>query len=141
MTETMNAALNGLLNYAEKKGMIEAADRIYCRNRLLQILRRDEPREGDFASGEPLEALLNTLCDDAVERGVIDDGVVSRDLFDSLLMDAVTPYPHEVREKFRALYEQSPRAATDWFYAFSQDTNYIRRDRIARDRKWVYDSA
>ena len=134
MTEKVNAALPGLLDYAEKRGLIEAEDRTYCHNRLLQILRRDE-------SDAPLEDLLKTLCDDAVERGLISDGVVSRDLFDSLLMDVVTPYPHEVREKFRTLYEKSPAAATDWFYAFSQDTNYIRRDRIARDRKWVYDSA
>ena len=140
MTEKVNAALLGLLDYAEKKGLIAAEDRTYCHNRLLQILRRDEPGEGDLASDAPLEELLKILCDDAVERGLISDGVVSRDLFDSLLMDAVTPYPHEVREKFRTLYGESPAAATDWFYAFSQDTNYIRRDRIARDRKWVYNS-
>ncbi len=141
MTETINEALLGLLDYAEKRGLIAAEDRTYCHNRLLQILRRDEPGEGSLASDAPLEQLLKVLCDDAVERGLIGDGVVSRDLFDSLLMDAVTPYPHEVREKFRTLYEKSPAAATDWFYTFSQDTNYIRRDRIARDRKWVYDSA
>ena len=39
-------------------------------------------------------------------------------------------------EKFNSLCAQSPRAATDWYYNFSQDTNYIRRDRIERDVKW-----
>ena len=78
------------------------------------------------------------LTDSAVERGLIADGVVTRDLFDSLLMDAVTPYPHEVRRTFSEKLQDSPLAATDWFYALSCDTNYIRRDRIARDRKWIY---
>ena len=78
MTEKVNAALPGLLDYAEKRGLIEAEDRTYCHNRLLQILRRDEPVEGNFASDAPLEDLLKTLCDDAVERGLISDGVVSR---------------------------------------------------------------
>ena len=56
-------------------------------------------------------------------------------------MGVLTPAPHEVRAKFRSLYAVSPERATDWFYAFSQNTNYIRRDRIARDQKWVYESA
>ena len=73
-----------------------------------------------------------------MEKGIIEDGVVTRDLFDSRVMDIVTPWPHEVRRKFRALFSENPEAATDWFYRFSNDTNYIRRDRIARDRKWVY---
>ena len=66
---------------------------------------------------------------------------MARDLFDTKLMGVLTPAPHEVRAKFRNLYAVSPEQATDWFYAFSQNTNYIRRDRIARDQKWVYESA
>ena len=66
---------------------------------------------------------------------------MARDLFDTKLMGVLTPAPHEVRAKFRSLYAVSPERATDWFYAFSQNTNYIRRDRIARDQKWVYESA
>ena len=131
-------ALLGLLDYAEEKGLIEACDRTYCENRLLQILRLDAPEGGDEAMRAPLPDLLQVLIDSAVRRGVMDEGIVAADLFDSLLMDALTPYPHEVRRRFAEKYAESPRAATDWFYAFSCDTNYIRRDRIARDRKWVY---
>ncbi len=39
--------------------------------------------------------------------------------------------------QFKSLYAQSPKTATDWYYEFSQDTNYIRRDRIAKDVKWI----
>ena len=134
-------ALLGLLDYAEEKGLIESCDRIYCENRLLQMLRLDASEGGDEALKAELSELLQVLIDSAVSRGVIDEGVVAADLFDSLLMDAVTPYPHEVRRRFAEKLSESPRAATDWFYALSCDTNYIRRDRIARDRKWIYDSA
>ena len=78
------------------------------------------------------------MTDDAVSRGVCPDNQTARDLFDTKLMGVLTPRPHEVRTSFRTLYEVSPREATDWFYRFSQDTNYIRRDRIAKDKKWTY---
>ena len=131
-------ALLGLLNYAEEKGLIEACDRIYCENRLLQVLRLDAPEGGDEARKAELPQLLQILINSAVARGVIEAGVDAADLFDSLLMDAVIPYPHEVQRRFAEKLQDSPLAATDWFYQFSQDTNYIRRDRIVRDRKWVY---
>ena len=137
-TAAIRPALLGLLNYAEEKGLIEACDRTYCLNRLLQILRLDAPEGGDTAMQAPLPVLLQELIDSAVRRGVIEEGVVAADLFDSLLMDALTPYPHEVRRRFAEKFAESPQAATDWFYTFSCDTNYIRRDRIARDRRWVF---
>ncbi len=138
MAEKTYPALLGLLNYAEEKGLIEACDRTYCANRLLQILRMDAPDAEGGALNAPLAELLKILTDSAAARGVIAEGVVAGDLFDSLLMDAVMPMPHEVRKTFAEKYAESPLAATDWFYAFSCDTNYIRRDRIARDRKWIY---
>ena len=138
MAVNVNGALSGLLNYAEEKGLIEACDRTYCFNRLLQMMQLDGPDGEVKALVAPLAELLKVLTDSAVERGLIADGVVTRDLFDSLLMDAVTPYPHEVRRTFSEKLQDSPLAATDWFYALSCDTNYIRRDRIARDRKWIY---
>ena len=51
-------------------------------------------------------------------------------------MGRLTPPPREVIARFRSLYKESPKKATDWYYEFSQDTNYIRRDRIARDMRW-----
>ena len=129
----MNGAyLDALVHYAIGCGLIEQADACYVKNRLLEILRLDEaPTEGE---------MLAALTDDAVQRGLIGDSVTERDLFDTKLMGALTPYPHEVRAEFARRYAASPEAATDWFYRFSQDTNYIRRDRIAKDLKWKYAS-
>ena len=84
-----------------------------------------------------LEAILAGLLDDAVERGVCDPGIASRDLLDSRLMGCVTPRPSEVVRTFWERYDESPEAATDYFYTLAQDTAYIRRYRLARARKWV----
>ena len=138
MNMNVNSALLGLLDYAEEKGLIEACDRTYCHNRLLQLLKLDAPEENATAMHAPLAELLDTLTEYAARQGLIDESIVVKDLYDSLLMDAVMPPPHEVRRIFAERCAESPKAATDWFYAFSCDTNYIRRDRIARDRKWVY---
>ena len=140
MRAGVSAAIRGLLDYAEERGLIESGDRTYCFNRLLEMLKLDAPDSEDEVLKAELPELLRVLTDSAVERGLIADGIVTRDLYDSLLMDAVTPRPHEVHRRFAEKYAESPKAATDWFYDFSRDTNYIRRDRIARDRKWVYES-
>lgn len=137
----IDACIAGVLRYAEDTGLIEADDRLWARNRLLEALQLDGC-DPDCAPAElPLADLLRELTEDAVSRGVAQDNSVARDLFDTKLMGVLTPAPHEVRAKFRSLYAVSPERATDWFYAFSQNTNYIRRDRIARDQKWVYESA
>ena len=136
MKTSVSAAIRGLIRYGEERGLIEESDRIYCFNRLLEMLKLDGPDGEDETAEADLPELLQVLTDSAAERGLIADGIVSRDLYDSLLMDALTPYPHEVRRRFAEKYAESPEAATDWFYAFSRDTNYIRRDRIAKDLKW-----
>ena len=134
----IDGAIRALAEYAIRTGLLEEDDRIWAVNSLLQVLELDSVEDCE-AMEAPLPVLLETLTQDAVDRGICDDNQVARDLFDTKLMGVLTPLPHEVRSRFRALYAQSPAAATDWFYRFSQDTNYIRRDRIARDRKWTYD--
>ncbi len=137
----MQSALNALLQYGLDTGLILEEDRIYACNRLLELFGLDElPADGTpLAADAGLDTVLDALCDEAVARGLIDDNITARDLFDTKLMGALTPWPREVRARFRALYAESSERATDWYYRFSQDTNYIRRDRIKKDLKWVYD--
>ena len=118
------------------KKLFEPCDKIYMTNRILEVLRLDgfEPQE---VPELPLEEILRGLLDDAVSRGVCCDDITSRDLLDAKLMGALTPAPREVRKLFADLYAQSPEAATDWFYRFSRDTDYIRRYRIRKDMRWV----
>ncbi len=137
----MKAYFDTLIDYALEKGLLQPGDELYAFNRLLEILRLDEAPEGPDLPPMPLDRLLEALTDQAVTRGLIDDNITARDLFDTALMGALTPWPHQVRQQFQALYRERPEAATDWYYRFSCDTNYIRRDRIAKDLKWRYPCA
>jgi UDPglucose--hexose-1-phosphate uridylyltransferase len=128
--------INALLAYAREKDLIENCDTVWARNALLDALRLDAWEPSGEEPGGDLEAILKAILDDAAARGVIDGGVTSRDLLDTRLMGVLTPRPSAVIAKFRALYAESPEKATDWYYAFSRDTDYIRRYRIVKDLKW-----
>ena len=135
----MDQYIFALIQHAVNAGLIQQEDQLWAVNRLLEVMELDEV-EVDVPVQAPLHEILDALTENAVQRGICDDNQVARDLFDTKLMGVLTPMPHEVRGKFSGLYAQSPKAATDWYYAFSQDTNYIRRDRIAKDEKWKYES-
>ena len=128
--------INALVRYGMEKELIEPADEIWARNRILDILGLDGFSPAGESAGEGLEAILRNILDDAARRGLIDGGITSRDLLDTRLMGVLTPRPSAVIERFGALYKEAPEAATDWYYRFSCDTDYIRRYRIAKDRKW-----
>lgn len=143
-----------LVSYGLTTGLIEKEDKIYTANRLLELFGLDELTDesakdtagggGSGAGGEAametgeLEEVLGRMMDYAVEKGVMaEDGIVYRDLFDTKIMGMLVPRPSEVIRRFRELYEEDPQKATDFYYKFSQDTDYIRRYRISKDQKWV----
>ena len=131
-----------LVAYGLDKGLIQPADEIFVRNQILMTLGLDEDTLGEAGKEVALHEILEALTQDAVNRGVCADNGTARDLFDTKLMGCLTPWPSAVQEKFAKLNrEQGAEAATDWYYTFSQDTNYIRRDRIAKDMKWVTPTA
>mgnify|MGYP005811185915 CR=1 FL=1 len=132
----MDRYIDLLVAYGLEKHLIEPADAVWCRNTLLDILQKPDYTPGPPLPAIPLPEILSTLTDDAVARGLCGGDIVSRDLFDTRLMGALPPRPSQVRRHFFDLYRRSPQAATDWYYTFSGDTNYIRRDRIARDLRW-----
>lgn len=134
-TETVWAALDALLDYAKNCGLLHPLDETFARNTLLSELRLEsyEKQEQRFDFPE----CLNLLRDYAAQQGMIADTIAERDLFDTKLMGFLTPRPSEVVREFRSRYTQSPKAATDYFYTLSQDCNYIRRDRIAKDERWT----
>ena len=139
----IDTAVAKLVRYAENTGLIAPEDHIWAVNTLLEALKLDSYEE-PVLDDTPIDlpAVLDELMDDAHARGVMEnDSIVYRDLFDTSLMGRLTPPPREVIAKFRALYAQNPVEATNWYYKFSQDTNYIRRDRIARDMQWKADTA
>lgn len=132
-------AIEALVLYGIQTGLIDHNESVYTRNRLLDVLHED-----GFEAAEPMKGtlpdILKVLTDHAVQKGLCADTSESRDIYDTRLMNCLTPRPGEVNRRFFALYAQSRQAATDWFYRFSGDVNYIRRDRIARDRRWKVQS-
>jgi UDPglucose--hexose-1-phosphate uridylyltransferase len=126
-----------LTEYAVRTGLLDAADRIWAMNRLLDALQLTSLEMPEFLPARPLESILKGILDWAVAQGHIAGDVTSRDLFDTELMGRLTPRPSQVIRTFWGKYESSPESATDWYYQFSQDTDYIRRYRIAKDVKWV----
>ena len=132
--------IDALVSYAMNKGLALPEDHTVLVNRLLEILHMDDYVPSEEPQSEELEEILKGLLDYACCKGLCEDNVVARDLFDTKLMGALTPMPREVIAIFRELYEKSPQAATDWYYKFSCDTDYIRRYRIAKDMRWKYDS-
>ena len=132
----MNAVV-ALKDYALRTGLIAQEEAVWAQNTILDVLKADAIPDVDVAENAQLHEILGALMDDAHRRGVLaENSVVYRDLFDTELMGRLTPRPSQVIETFRALYAESPKKATDWYYRFSQDTNYIRRDRIANDIQW-----
>ncbi len=142
-----------LADYGIATGLIEEADRIFTVNRLLELFCLDEL--SDEAAAEhakkdgmtreeaegALEGILKDMLDYAYENGITkENSVVYRDLFDTKIMSLLVPRPSEVIRKFSALNEKDPKAATDYFYTLSRDTDYIRRYRIKKDLKWTADT-
>ena len=131
-----------LLAFALSAGLIEEEDKVYSRNSLLSVFNLDDCEEVSVENlpiEKPYE-ILDRMCSWAAEKGIIEDTFDERDLFDTKIMGEITPRPSEVIKKFKKDYEISPEKATDNYYAFSQNTNYIRTDRIAKNLHWLADT-
>ncbi|MBE6974014.1 MAG: UDP-glucose--hexose-1-phosphate uridylyltransferase [Ruminococcaceae bacterium] len=132
----VHSYISALVGYGLDKGLILPCDQVFVTNQLLEALKLDA-YEPTAAEAMPLEKILEGLLDDAVARGVCGDDITSRDLLDTRLMGILTPMPREVRAIFAELYAKDPKSATNWYYTFAQDTDYIRRYRISKDIRWV----
>ena len=134
-------AIAALADYGVRTGLIEPADRVWAVNRLLEVMGLSDYQEPAEPVREmALEDILRELLDDAAARGVIEDNITSRDLFDTKLMNCLVPRPAQIQDAFWKKYEKSPEDATAYYYKLSQDSDYIRRYRIARDRKWTVET-
>ena len=141
-------SIRELVRYGLATGLVEPEDTIYTTNRLLELFGLEEPEDAETPITadkeeeprlvEKLEGILKDMLDYAAEKGLLEnDSVVYRDLFDTKIMSVLVARPSEIIRKFRECYAVSPEAATEYFYKFSQDTDYIRRYRVCKDQKWV----
>ncbi|MCR4741652.1 MAG: UDP-glucose--hexose-1-phosphate uridylyltransferase [Treponema sp.] len=132
-----------LTSYALNNSLICKEDVIYTENKLLELFRLDGFEEAPGSElpqvkSQDLENILQEMLDYAGQNNIFEDsGIASRDLFDTKIMGQLVPPPSDVQDIFNTLYQEAgPQAATDWYYKFSQDTDYIRRYRVCKDLKW-----
>ena len=130
-----------LICYGIRTGLMDPCEEVYVRNLLLDLFEEAEYVEPDAVREDlPLCEILTPLLEIAVEKGLTGAAVSQKDLFDTRIMNCLTPRPAEVIRQFCSLYRGSSREATDWYYRFSQDTNYIRRDRAKKNLGWKVES-
>lgn len=132
-----------LVEYGIAAGILPESERIYATNLILDCFHEDEydePSTRPTVSRDDLEMILKELLDEAVSRGIIDDNIVSRDLFDTRLMNCLLPRPKSIEDDFWKKYEESPQAATDYYYDLSRASDYIRAYRVKKDIKWTVDT-
>ena len=130
-----------LVIYGKNNGLICEADEVYATNRLLELFDVMEYEENpEITESRAVCEILEDMMTYAHENGIMkEDTITAKDLFDTKIMGCITPPPSVVRAEFAKRYAESPKEATNYYYQFSQATNYIRKDRIAKDEKWVTD--
>lgn len=134
--------ISELVAYGLQNGLVDDADKVYVTNGLLELFQRQDYQEPE-ESGKPreLHLILEDMLAFTKSHGILeDDTVTMKDLFDTKIMGILTPAPSVVRKVFEEKYQVSPKEATDFYYHFSQATNYIRTDRIIKDEKWTTDT-
>lgn len=147
----LEEAILDLIDYATVTNLIEAEDGIYTRNQLLEVFGLNEISDEILSNHisriqnkqdaiTHLEGILETMLSCAIKDNRIEDGIVSKDLFDTKIMGVLVDKPSHIRKRFWDYYQESPKKATDYFYELSQNSNYIRRDRIKKDVKWTTDT-
>ncbi len=130
-----------LVEYGVQTGLTPECERIYTTNLLLEIFNEDNYEDTEIPAGSiDLEPVLKALLDEAVNRGIIEDNIVYRDLLDTKIMNCLLPRPAQIQRDFQEKYNISPKDATDYYYKLSQDSDYIRRYRVKKDMKWKVDS-
>lgn len=107
-----------------------AFDRQYLANRTLALVG-DAAIEAD-ATGNWLTD-LDALVAQAIANGCIEDGPFAKAQLEADLMDLATPLPSAVNARFWSDMQDSPKTATDHFFALSQANNYIQTRAIAKN--------
>ena len=137
----IDTQINELVAYGLKCGLVSKDDQIFVTNQLLDLFRLAEFHEEEILKSRPLAEILEDMVSYAHQQGILEEDTIAwKDLFDTRIMGLLTPLPSVVRSRFQSLYREDRKKATDYFYKLSQDTNYIRTDRIAKDEKWVTDT-
>ncbi len=137
----INIEIKKLVDYAIDKGLLEERDRIYGRNKLLEVLGLDSYEEvkENLKKTDSVEDILGNINQWAVDNKLVDsDSVQLLDLFDTKVIAQLIKSPSVIEDEFYRHFNNSPEEATNYYYDFARNSNYIREKRIAKDVKWKY---
>ena len=110
-------------------GAYEPLDRVYVINKIRALV-------GDEASSVEAndeQTSVKQLVDLAVQNKKISDDVTSREVLNDQLYDLITPTPSKTNGIFWQKMQKSPEKATDWFYKFCENNNYVKKEAIAKN--------
>lgn len=131
----MNHEINQLIQFALQEKLIQEADVDYSVNLLLDLLKEDTFTL-EKVTTKPCYEILDNILDKAIPKGLLEDNITCRDLFDTKVMNCVMPRPSEVVNTFNELNKIDCHKATDYFYKLSIDSNYIRKNRTDKNIKF-----
>jgi UDPglucose--hexose-1-phosphate uridylyltransferase len=132
----------GLIQKALEIELIEPADRIYVRNQVMSLIGLEAfPEEKIQPVNDTIPNLVEKLTAYAVEQGVIENIFDEKEILAANIMNCFVPMPSIVNKSFNMKYQESPKAATDYFYNLSKNNNYIQLNRIAKNISYKVDTA
>ncbi len=129
--------IDALIQYGLRTQLLDACEVFYARNLLLDLFHETNYESSCCNEDLALQDILDALLEEAVQRNIIEDSIVYKDLFDTKLMNCIMPRPATIQAKFNHLYEKDPIAATNYYYDLSKKSDYIRTSRVKKDMKWV----
>ena len=131
-------AIENLIQYALDKNLIQKEDIVYTKNQIIECLKIDDLKEASPTNEKNLENILNDILEYACEKNLIENNITERDLFDTKIMGLLIEKPSQIINKFWEKYKISPKYATDFYYELSKNSDYIRKYRIEKDKKWKF---
>lgn len=136
----INFHIENLLAYGLFNNLFEQSDYFFVRNKLMSLLKVENIYEGNFIfdKNQTIDNILKPILDYAFEIGIITENTTTfRDNLEAEIMGLIIARPSEIIAKFEYLKEKSGiKSSTDWYYSFSQNTNYIHSQRIAKNILW-----
>ena len=128
--------------FSLKKGLCLKPDLPYVRNRLMSLFKVDAPFDGEIIVPDSIILVLEEMVDYAAENGMLEMNTATyRAMFDTKICGCMLMMQSQAQEIFKALYNESPEKATNWFYELCKDINYIRTADVAKNILYNYESS
>lgn len=128
-----------LVTYSLEKNLIKKEDIDYAVNQL-SYKTQIEPNVyiQQNIENQSFVELIEPILVHAIDIGLIDDSIQSKDNFESYLMDTFTMRPSCLQDTFASL---DSKEATKFFYKLCQDNHYIKTERINKNKQYTYNSS